>query len=237
MTYVVINSGNLAGPPRAAGGGDGVFTQWGAGGVFGRGSGRRQLGAVPQGFIGVDTTGFPDSAKREVLASAFNVVVEGWRTQLQTLLDEQFNLVNGLKAANPFTFKRARDNLLVARDAIRSQVVPSGTTVIRDASLPLSVVQQRVREFLVSYAGGVDAQIRDAQVQAQRATFVGQANVFMEAFSKVVVATSAAIARTVVNAVEAGAEELDKSPTTTIVLAVAAAALLYWKFGSRSSTG
>lgn len=49
MTYVRIDSGNLSGlngPPRAAGGGYGLFTQWGANGMFGRGAGRSQLGYV-----------------------------------------------------------------------------------------------------------------------------------------------------------------------------------------------
>jgi hypothetical protein len=49
MTYVRINSGNLSGlggPPRAAGGGNGMFTQWGPNGIFGRGAGKMQLGYV-----------------------------------------------------------------------------------------------------------------------------------------------------------------------------------------------
>ena len=237
MTYIIVNSGPLSGlpivessrlgPPR---GGNGMFTQWGPNGVFGRGQGRRQLGGFGEVAI---PAGASDGAKREIIAANFNVVAEGWRSQLNEMIDTQLGVKAGLLALNPLVFARARSQIVAARDGIRGSLIPKALEVVRNQSLPLSTMQARLSEFVRNTAATLDAQVRDASLQAQRATFTGQANVFLDALQKVVVATTEAAVRTAAKGLNAGVEELKDSPTTVIVLATAVIVAIWFKSQSR----
>lgn len=174
-----------------------------------------------RGLSGLGTVSTSEGAARAQLERLFLDTTSKW----VRVLDEAI--------ANTPTFplwemNGAKSNLKAARDQIFSRVNPTGSEVIRDATIPLPEVQRRVADFLTSYFDGIKGQMDIAKAATQRATLEGQLKIFRENTVRVV----RAVVREAAGIIAEGVDEATKTSPWVFALgglAVVALAAYSWR--------